>query len=345
MYMHQIIGLLSKCLKNLKSILIKLMPLFVFIVFSALSLEYYYMELFQKSNFSYFSIFPTLFLVTSILASFAIAWVISYLTNIHLKSIETSKTTALINTILQSTFHLIISTDEQGIVTIFNRAAEQRLGYSAADIIGKTSPAMWHEEYEVINRAEVLSKELGIKITPGFDVFIAKAKLGIIEATDWTLVHKNGSRIPARLTVTTLQDNNKVIGYLGVLEDLSNRKKSEHEIRVLKNAIENAIEGIAKFDANGLCIDVNETYASMVGYEPKELIGKKWDIVVHPQDKVMMLEEYKKMRENGKVSAGALGIRKDGCVFHKQVTMVENIGETGTFAGHFCFMKDMTDRK
>ncbi len=41
----------------------------------------------------------------------------------------------------------------------------------------------------------------------------------------------------------------------------------------------------------------------------------------------------------------ARGVRKDGSVFHKQVVMIATYNEQQKFAGHFCFMRDITERK
>jgi PAS domain S-box-containing protein len=51
------------------------------------------------------------------------------------------------------------------------------------------------------------------------------------------------------------------------------------------------------------------------------------------------------MLKTGKVEAEARGIRKDGAIFYKQLTMVCAYNEQGEFIGHHCFMKDVSERK
>src|SRR3954463_10879969 len=78
------------------------------------------------------------------------------------------KTGALQNAILNSANFSSIATDEKGVIQLFNVGAERMLGYSAADVIDKITPADISDPKEVIARASALSRELGTTITPGF---------------------------------------------------------------------------------------------------------------------------------------------------------------------------------
>ena len=62
----------------------------------------------------------------------------------------------------------IIATDPSGVITVFNRMAQAMLGYDAAEMVGKQTPACFHLVSEVVERAEAFSRELGITLTPGF---------------------------------------------------------------------------------------------------------------------------------------------------------------------------------
>lgn len=293
----------------------------------------------------YGSFFPITLLISGLLFSFLVALIVHYLLLAQSRAQALTTSNHLINTILQSTSHMIVATDVNGVITSFNKAAEKALGYSSEELIGKKTPEIWHDRLEVNARAITLAQELRTPITPGFDVFVAKAQRGLTETLEWTLIRKDGSRFPVRLTPTALKDKSQIIGYLGVLEDISEHKKTENEIRELRCAMENAIEGVAKLDRSGCYYYVNETYASMAGYKPEELIGKHWDITVHPEDKAFLMEEYNRMLKVGKVSPEARGVRKDGSVFYKQLTMISNIDDKGSPIGHFCFMKDISNRK
>ena len=108
-----------------------------------------------------------------------------------------------------------IATDEKGVIQIFNVGAERMLGYTAADVMNKITPADISDPQEVIARAAALSLELATPITPGFEALVFKAARGIEDIYELTYIRKDGSRFPAVVSVTALRDDqNAIIGYL-----------------------------------------------------------------------------------------------------------------------------------
>ena len=71
------------------------------------------------------------------------------------------KTGALQNAIFNSANFSSIATDAKGVIQIFNVGAERMLGYTAADVMNKITPADISDPQEVIARAKALSVELG----------------------------------------------------------------------------------------------------------------------------------------------------------------------------------------
>jgi PAS domain S-box-containing protein len=161
--------------------------------------------------------------------------------------------TALRQAILDSANASIISTDTDGIIQTFNRGAERLLGYSAEEVVGKVSPALLHDQQEVVQRATELSEELERIIEPGFEVFVAKARECAADEREWTYIRKDGSRFPVLLSVTAVRDDSGDIrGYLGVGTDLTERKKVDrmksefvstvsHELRTPLTSIRGAL--------------------------------------------------------------------------------------------------------
>ena len=141
-----------------------------------------------------------------------------------------------LSTYQQATFdganYSIITTAIDGTFRTFNRAASQMLGYDKDELIGCATPALIHDPDEVVARASTLSEELGKTIEPGFEVFVAKAKLGIAEEREWTYIHKTGRRIPILLSVTALHDNSgDISGFLGIGIDISDRVLMQRDLR------------------------------------------------------------------------------------------------------------------
>jgi signal transduction histidine kinase len=140
------------------------------------------------------------------------------------------KTGALQNAILNSANFSSIATDEHGVIQIFNVGAERMLGYAAADVLNKITPADISDPQELIARAAALSGELATTITPGFQALVFKASRGIEDIYELTYIRKDGSRFPAVVSVTALRDpHGAIIGYLLIGTDNSARKQVEAE--------------------------------------------------------------------------------------------------------------------
>ncbi|WP_232003181.1 ATP-binding protein [Pseudoalteromonas piscicida] len=136
-------------------------------------------------------------------------------------------------------------------ITQFNPAAERLLGYKKEELIGKSSPAIFHLEEEVVARAKALTEELDRVIEPGFDVFVAKAKQGVVDTSRWTYVTKQNQYVQIKLNVTTLTDERGSIdGFLGIALDLTEQLKHERELSHAKEAAEQAANAKAVFLAN-----------------------------------------------------------------------------------------------
>jgi signal transduction histidine kinase/AmiR/NasT family two-component response regulator len=157
------------------------------------------------------------------------------------------KTGALQNAILTSANFSIIATDEKGIIQIFNVGAERMLGYLASEVVNKISPSDMHDPQEVTARAQALSLELATTITPGFEALAFKASREIEDIYELTYICKDGSRLPAIVSITALRDDyGALIGYLLIGTDNSVRKQVELELHNAKAIAEKA--SLAKSD-------------------------------------------------------------------------------------------------
>ncbi len=140
-------------------------------------------------------------------------------------------TAAMQKAILNSANYSVISTSTDGTILTFNKMAEELLGYTAEEVIGRSSPAFIHDLGEVEERARELSAELGQEIEPGFEVFVAKSRLGALDEREWTYIHKDGTRFPVMLSITALQnEKGHITGFLGVGRDITERKKLEAQL-------------------------------------------------------------------------------------------------------------------
>lgn len=197
------------------------------------------------------------------------------------------KTGALQDAILNSANFSSIATDEKGVIQIFNVGAERMLGYTAADVLNKITPAEISDPQEVIARAEALSLELGTTIAPGFEALVFKASRGIEDIYELTYICKDGSRLPAVVSVTALRDihdHHGIIGYLLIGTDNTARKQVEAEQEKLdqllrdqqfytRSLIESNIDALMTTDPSGIITDANKQMEALTGCSRGELIG------------------------------------------------------------------------
>ena len=203
------------------------------------------------------------------------------------------KTGALQNAIFNSANFSSIATDAKGVIQIFNVGAERMLGYAAAEVVDRITPADISDPQEVIARAKALSLELGTPITPGFEALIFKASRGIEDIYELTYFRKDGSRFPAVVSVTALRDAQAaVIGYLLIGTDNTARKRAE-EALLKAGALQNAILTSANFsiiatDAKGVIQIFNVGAERMLGYAAAEVVNKINPSDIHDPQEVIV---------------------------------------------------------
>ena len=189
------------------------------------------------------------------------------------------KTGALQSAIFNSANFSSIATDAKGVIQIFNVGAERMLGYTAAEVVNKITPADISDPQEVIARAKALSLELGTPIAPGFEALVFKASRGIEDIYELTYFRKDGSRFPAVVSVTALRDaQDVIIGYLLIGTDNTARKQAE-EALLKAGALQSAIFNSANFssiatDAKGVIQIFNVGAERMLGYTAAEVMNK-----------------------------------------------------------------------
>jgi two-component system, sensor histidine kinase and response regulator len=189
---------------------------------------------------------------------------------------------ALQKAIFDSANFSSIATDAEGVIQIFNVGAERMLGYAAADVMNKITPADISDPQEVIARAQALSAELGTPIAPGFKALVFKASRGIEDIYELTYIRKDGSRFPAVVSVTALRNTQDVIiGYLLIGTDNRARKQAEEALRenadLLRRIHLNSIVSVA--DRAGCIIDVSDTFCTISGYSRRQLLGQTHRII------------------------------------------------------------------
>lgn len=194
----------------------------------------------------------------------------------------------LYKAIFDSARFTVIATDLDGLIYYCNQYAVDLLGYSKEELVGKETPQLIHDHAEVVEYGEVLSKELGVQVT-GFEVFVARARLGKPSENRWTYISKEGERIPVLLSVTQINDEEgNIRGFLGIAKDIREvehlkviNQEGEERFRRLADA---AFEAIA-VTCEGVIIDCNDQCVSLLNQTREHIVDQPMMKFIAPSDR------------------------------------------------------------
>jgi PAS domain S-box-containing protein len=167
-----------------------------------------------------------------------------------------------------ATATVIVGTDLEGVITLFNRGAENVLGWRASEVVSRRDWSLLHDSGEIARRA----RELGVQ--PGFDVLVHRVRAGAsTETRDWTYVRKDGTRRTVSLTMSGIRDEGgHLTGYLGVAEDVTRRRQAEVALQVALDRERQAVDELTQIDrtksefASSVSHELRTPLASVLGY-------------------------------------------------------------------------------
>jgi PAS domain S-box-containing protein len=264
-----------------------------------------------------------------------------------------SETDSRMRSILASANYIIIETTPDGTIREFNAAAERQLGYSADEVVDKTSPAIFHDLDEVVARAAELTEELAVEVEPGFEAFVAKARRGVPDEREWTYIRKDGSSFTTDLTITARwNDAGEIVGFVGMGGDRTEQKRARERLRTsetrLRSIIDTAVDAIITIDEQGIIGHVNPAVQKLFGYEPGRLLGQNVRVLMprrYAEEHDGYLANYRTTGVRKIIGIGreVVGQRQDGSTFPAELAVSEYLldGER-FFTG---VIRDVSERK
>jgi len=270
-----------------------------------------------------------------------------------IKAITDLNTGALQDAIFTSANFSSIATDAKGVIQIFNVGAERMLGYTAAEVMNKITPADISDPQELIARAKALSVERGTPITPGFEALVFKASRGIEDIYELTYIRKDGSRFPAVVSVTALRDaQDAIIGYLLIGTDNTARKQVEEKLRWTEEGFRLMVESvtdaaIVMLDSEGRVVSWNSGAQRIKGYSAEEIVGQHFSRFYPPAEieRGTPQRDLDRAAAQGRFEVEGWRMRKDGSTFWANVVFTAIRDPAGNARGFAKLTRDLTERR
>ncbi|NUT77273.1 diguanylate cyclase [Pseudomonas sp. C1C7] len=189
----------------------------------------------------------------------------------------------------------IIATDLRGVISTFNAGAEQMLGYTAAEVVGRMTLENLHLPRELTARSVELSARFGKPVPTCQAMLVESSVESRHETREWTLVRSDGSHLMVNMLATPVLDEQGLwVGHLAVCIDITERKRVHEALAardvLLKKLSAHVPGGIyqfkMEFDGRFSVIYASDGIREIYELEPDVLLLNAEAIFtrIHPQD-------------------------------------------------------------
>ena len=246
-----------------------------------------------------------------------------------------SRSTALLQEILDSIADGVVVADARGRLVLFNPAAERMLGVGLADV----PQAEWTDAYGCFRPDRVTPY-------PAAELPLARALRGETVAEAEVFVRNAGTAgISLSINATPLRDGRGAVrGGVVVFRDVTARAQELSRIELLSNVVEQTADGVLVTDAQGRIEYVNPAFVSITGYSREELLGRTPALLSSGEHGPAFYAELWRALSAGEVYRETItDRRKNGETFLAEQTLTPMHGPAGETAHVVSIVKDVTE--
>jgi len=223
----------------------------------------------------------------------------------------------------------IITIDIEGRITFYSKSSELVFGYEAFEVVdSKWIRDLFPQKNDFLSILLEHTREAGIY------------------KGETELMRRGKEVFPAMVAITPLKGEGGVLtGYTLMIEDVTQKKKTEEKIRLLSMAVESASDGASVIDLNGRVVFVNQAHAHMHGYKPYEMMGKSQKDF-YPETYWSLLDQaIQQIYTEGSWNAELEEPKKDGSTFPAQISASLIKDPQGRPVGILGICKDIGEKK
>jgi diguanylate cyclase (GGDEF)-like protein/PAS domain S-box-containing protein len=213
----------------------------------------------------------------------------------------------------------------------FNSAFEAFIGRPASDLIGKLP----HECFSKEQADQYLAADRELLQRPGFQIYEGQARYADGDLRD-VMFHK----------ATFTQADGTVGGLVGVMLDISERKRMEENLRQAATVFDNSAEGVVVSTSNGLIIAVNRAFTEITGYLEAEVLGRNPRMLQSGRhDQHFYKEMWATMAHTGRWQGEVWNRRKNGDIYPEWISIRSVHNQAGKLTHYVATFSDITQQK
>ena len=225
----------------------------------------------------------------------------------------------------------IVLTDLEGRLVFANGRAEVITGYTAQELTGLLVFNLLTPEGSREAQERLVAAASGGE------------PAAVLEAP---LRRKDGSLVWIEANMASVRSEGRVVGRLGVLRDISERKRAEQKVRLQASALDAAASGIVITDREGTIIWANPGFTSITGYSLDEVTGQTSRVLKSGHHDAAFYQSLWETILAGQTWRGEIiNRRKDGALYPEEQTITPVRDEQGEITHFIAIKEDITERK
>ena len=212
-----------------------------------------------------------------------------------------------------------------------NPAFERITGYPASELLGKNCRFLQGEDRD----------------QPGLAEIRACLKEGRSGKATLRNYKKDGTLFWNRLSISPIFDKTgKLVQFLGIANDITERKLADDHLRLISSVFDHADEGILITDKDGVILEANPACSRITGYSREEMLGKD-PRILHSgrQDRQFYETMWHEVTANGYWSGEVWNKRKNGEIYPERLTLSAVKNEEGQIIRYIALFSDISDIK